>query len=623
MWSSRNSRRDVFAIAILAAGSVAMPGVALGDNSVTEPFTRIFDTNTSSEVSIQSANISARAGWIAVPEDTVEHSFKGDAVILNDRIAIMVRRSGHGAEVFSFGPEGPVSCASLTLTDSDGATPLQSLKIANNVQDNVAIEAEYSAANGEPQGMRLELTVGQPFVKVQPLKRARAIIVGAPCDYVVLPDFFADDIVIGAEDIPAQTAELPSENFLLQLFDQGNGIVMNVWDKRNQDVRVTMGKAAGRSVIESTEIEFGEGNAVWVAVMTRPGIWHGRFVSEKDSDKILSLDWMRPFPAVWRVDWRTADSLTDSWEMAIENPDGSFRKSDLFEVSRDDWTDEDWWFDNKPRRRWNTGGIGGYWYPCWFDKEGKAYLQPLKKGTRFAGPAVVYPINRSSDTPLSDYTVTDVVRNTLGVGPCQYILDLEGQGLSFKGKPTCAIRDFLDPIYEKGEQGSRTADVNQALDDVLVFMRLIRGRIEQYSGFGNDMQAYLSDQRGKNPGLTDFLDEMLELAREIDAGVERRKEGMNTPEHATALVDEFRTTLVGYLGPDASKRCETLTSGFVKIGDNQDELVAECRRAVKVLRQRAALEMARDSRVAPIVAEIRTRTQAVLRDPVNYEAARH
>jgi len=33
--------------------------------------------------------------------------------------------------------------------------------------------------------------------------------------------------------------------------------------------------------------------------------------------------------------------------------------------------------------------------------------------------------------------------------------------------------------------------------------------------------------------------------------------------------------------------------------------------------------MARDSRVAPIVAEIRTRTQAVLRDPVNYEAARH
>jgi hypothetical protein len=209
------------------------------------------------------------------------------------------------------------------------------------------------------------------------------------------------------------------------------------------------------------------------------------------------------------------------------------------------------------------------------------------------------------------------------VGPCQYILDLEGQGLSFKGKPTCATRNLLDPIYEKGEQANRTADVTQALDDVLAFIRLIRGRIEQYRAFGKDMQAYLADQRTKNPELAGFLDEMLKLTREIDAGVERHKAGMNTPEHATALVDEFRSTLVGYQGTDAFDHCKTLTSGFVKIGGNQDELVAECRRAVKVLRQRAALELALDPRVAPIVAEIRTRTQAVLRDPVNYEAARH
>lgn len=65
-------------------------------------------------------------------------------------------------------------------------------------------------------------------------------------------------------------------------------------------------------------------------------------------------------------------------------------------------------------------------------KTGKAYLQPLKKGVKFAGPTIIYPINQSADTPLSDFTVTDVVRNTLGVGPCQYILDLEGQGLAFQ-----------------------------------------------------------------------------------------------------------------------------------------------------------------------------------------------
>lgn len=613
----------LYAIAILVGASMPSLGVALADGSAVEPFTLVFDTNTPMETPFQRANFSERPKWTSVPEATLEYSFKGDTVILNDRIAVVVRRSGHSVEVFSLDPAGAVSCASLMLIDTDEAKQLQSLKIVNNAQDNVAIEAQYCATNGEYQGMRLELSIGQPFVKVQPLGRARAVIVGAPCDFVVLPDFFADDIAIGAMDIPAQTADLPSENFLLQLLGNGNGIVMNVWDKRNQDVRVQMGTAAGRAVIESTEIAFAEGNAVWVAVLSRPGIWHERIISENDRNKILPLDWIRPFPAVWRVDWRKDDALTDSWEMAVENPDGSFRKSDLFEVGRDDWTDSDWWADDKPRLRWNTGGVGSYMYPCWFDKDGKAYLQPLKKGTRFTGPALVYPINRSADTPLSEFTVTDIIRNTLGVGPCQYILDLEGQGLSFKGKPTCATRDILDPIYKKGEQAIRTAEVNQALDDVLAFIRLIRGRIEQYRAFGKEMQSYLDDQRNKNPQLNDFLEEMLRVTRDIDAGVERHKEGMNTPEHATALVDEFRSSLVDYQGKDAFERCKTLTAAFVKIGDNQDELVAECRRAAKVLRQRAALELARDSQVAPIVAEIRSRTQAILRDPVNYEAARH
>ena len=266
MHRSDKVRCSLSVVAFLAASALAMPDAALGDTRAAEPFTRIFDTNASSGTPLQSSDISARAGWIAVPEDTVEYSFKGDAIMLNDRIAIAVRKSCSGAEVFSLSPEGAVSCASLTLADSDKAKPLQSLTIANNAEDYVAIEAMYSGVNDVPLGMRLELIVGQPFVKAQPLKTARAIIVGAPCDFVVLPDFFADDIVIGAKDIPAQTADLPSENFLLQLAGQGSGIVMNVWDKRDQDVRVTVGKAAGRTVIESTEIAFGEGNAVWVAV---------------------------------------------------------------------------------------------------------------------------------------------------------------------------------------------------------------------------------------------------------------------------------------------------------------------------------------------------------------------
>jgi hypothetical protein len=44
---------------------------------------------------------------------------------------------------------------------------------------------------------------------------------------------------------------------------------------------------------------------------------------------------------------------------------------------------------------------------------------------------------------------------------------------------------------------------------------------------------------------------------------------------------------------------------------------------VKVLRQKAALAMAVDPRTAAVAGEIRSRTQAMLRNPTGYEAPRH
>jgi hypothetical protein len=165
--------------------------------------------------------------------------------------------------------------------------------------------------------------------------------------------------------------------------------------------------------------------------------------------------------------------------------------------------------------------------------------------------------------------------------------------------------------------------VEQALADCLAFIRHIRVRIEEYVSFGQEMRAYLDQQKRARPELADFLAEMDALTRRIDEFVAVRKEGIHTPEHATRLVDQFRTTLVDYQGDDALGRCKKLTAGFVEIGGNQDELVGECRMAVRILRQKAALAMALDPRTAPVAKEIRRRAQAILRNPTSYEAPRH
>jgi hypothetical protein len=88
-------------------------------------------------------------------------------------------------------------------------------------------------------------------------------------------------------------------------------------------------------------------------------------------------------------------------------------------------------------------------------------------------------------------------------------------------------------------------------------------------------------------------------------------------------VERFRQTMLDYEGPDAFQKCRQLTEALVEIGGNQDELVGECRWAVKVLRQRAALAAAQDPRLAQVAAEIRRRSQEVLRNPAGHEGARH
>ena len=586
-----------------------------------DPFVYIYDTETPLAEASKATYPKEFPTGLAISEGIRAHAFKGDSVVLNDKVALVLRTKSLGVDLYTRDATGFVLRSTLKPLGKEGIQGLERIRIEENASDGAVLLAEFSSSQNAPSGLRLELRVGQPIVKVQALGTTTSLHIEAACEYVVLPDFFADDIVVAAADLPVQRAALPSENFLLNLTDDGNALVMNVWDNRAQEVEVSIGQSETGSIIEATEIAFGEGGSVWVAALAEQGIWHHKNIQLADKDKILPLPWKRPYPAVWRVDWRRDDGLTDSWEMALEQPNGMYEKSELFERSQDDWTDSSWWSEDKPRRRWNTGGLGGYYYPCWLDKDGQGWLQPLNKQIVFWGPAIVYPIARNRETPLDKFTVTDIVRTALGVGPCQYILDVEGQDMDFQGRPTCDVRSALNAIYEQGMQGNRQPEIESALDDVLVFIRLIRGRIDKYAAFAKGMRGYLEKEKAGEHEF--FVLDMLKLLAHMESGIETRIVEIQTPQYAKSLVDGFRSSVLHYEGPDALQRCKEITSGFVKIGDNQDELVAECRLSVKLLRQHAGLAMATNPDISELVGEIRKQTQAVLRDPVNYEAARH
>ena len=592
------------------------PSLAKADETTA---VRVFDTRATSRVPLSSDAVCNHRNWTLVPEDTTAHKFKGDLVLLNCKLAVVLRHSGRGAEVYTLESNGATLRAELVALGSDPAAALSAVKIVENTADTASVDASFKTSKGERLTLGYELKQGQVFMQTQPRSGATGLQVNAPCRFAVLPDFFADDMVVDATQLMVPQTELPSENFLLHMLGDGEAILMAEWYPAKDDVRIMLSGHQQDRRITSSEIHYAPEGKICVAVLSAPGIWHRRDILPGDADRILHLGWKAPYAAHWRVDWQRDDKLTDSWEMLTQKPDGEYVKHGWY-GQPESFGNIDWLKDG--RKRWTTV-LGSFLYPCWVDKNGEGYLQPLKERVRFEGPALIYPINRLEATPLEQFTVVDIMRATMGVGPCEYILDVEGQKKTFQGRPTCASRTILDNIYASKAQKEKREEVQRTLDEVIAFVRHIRGRINDYAAFGHEMVAWLEQQKATHPELTGILNEMQDTTRKIDGFVDRRKEGIKTPEYATQLVDEFRSTLVDYEGEDALAKCKKITAALVGIGGNQDELVGECRMVVKILRQKAAMAMANDPRTANVAREVRRRTQQMLRNPTSYEAPRH
>lgn len=609
-----------------------------------------FDMHTTSDIPLTAERIQrSSAGTPAQPGAP-----SGDLVISNGQIMAVARKKGSGLELYSLRSGKAIYRARLQR----GAGPTESITLVESGRGGAVVELAWKDASA-----RFRIGKGEPFVESQSLSGDAPLRIDCPGRFVVLPDFFADDILVDARKLPLDAVELPSENFVLHFAGNHDAIVMGVYQNRDQEVRVTLAGKDAERTITGSEIAYGKaGSKVWVSVLEAPGMWHSVDVGPADKKKVLPLEWAMPFVAQWRVDFTRHDDLTDSWDLLLPAPEGDgfikpswlandgkiseATKTATGEVDRDAYKPGGPASDRlgPDRVRWTTV-LGRVPYPCWTDKERKGYLQPLEhKKLMFNGPVLLYPLNRLAETPVEWYTPVDIVRNTLGVGPCQYILDVEGQKQEHVGRATCHVRTLLNETYGAGQQKAKRTDIEHYLGDGLDFVTHIRNRILAYVEFGRGLRAYLAEQASGHPEYKDAAASLTAIAAEIDTRVEARMESIRKnpklapyaaeldkrgeaatpPNLAAQLNREFAKTLLDYEGADWKDRLKKeYTDPLTAIGGEQDEMVGECRWVVKALRQKAGLLMAQDPKSAPLAAEVRARTQKMLRGGAAYEGARH
>ena len=137
--------------------------------------------------------------------------------------------------------------------------------------------------------------MGQPFVKTEPRDGTTALMVEAPCRFVVLPDFFADNIVIDAAELSVARAELPSENFpappARARCDRDDGRQQSGAGREDRiGLPAAHKRRFGSGRINRSQMFYGPGGKIWVAVSRArasgtPATW-----GKGQAGKVMGLD---------------------------------------------------------------------------------------------------------------------------------------------------------------------------------------------------------------------------------------------------------------------------------------------------------------------------------------------
>jgi hypothetical protein len=304
--------------------------------------------------------------------------------------------------------------------------------------------------------------------------------------------------------------------------------------------------------------------------------------------------------------------------------------------------------------------------------EGKKWIWPIHT----YGKVIIYPLDRyqkdprnkkdTRETPLNAYTVVDVMRSTLGQGPCEYILDLDGQrnrkwlvtgkdGVrygSVKNRKLgicplyASIGNIIKPFLKENKPfDEKTLEtVTTEANDLHMFMRTIWGRNKEYRQWGKDFIAFCEKHGSASETLKPVAEQLAAIARRIDQEMERAKSRYVVPsdkknakgnmtgrrgtgDEAMAYWDSVMPKVQEHLksgDPANYRRAHNILSGRAPdglkgahtnaCGDEIDWMVVRLRRMVREIRHKAGSMDTSDPEVARFCAKVREQCRLILRN---------
>ena len=613
---------------------------------------QLFDTVTSYESPLSSYQIKNKRGWKPIADANIS----GDLYVENDRMAVILRKNSPGPEAYY--KIGTRAVKAMTLyplgPDNDPAINIESFKVISCDETHVLLNALFRTESEKTLFLEYLIRPGQATIEIRPGKDAKKIIMQAESKYTIMPDLFADDLVIELEKVKSNRFYLPGDNhLLLQMIDNGDAIIVCNWLSSDGEVEVALSNNDGKKLITETIISFQNNSKIWISLMAQKGIWHWANTSRLNIYKHTPLSWVVPYPAYWRIDYRRTDSkalgFTDSfWNAEIQN-DGSFKPVPNL-LNMDIINGRYIIAGSQEEKRLVRSSVvnkytgSGWWsYRGWFIQPffidgNSAFIKiPRFDGCRtirYAGPILIYPLLRvdpayaDRETRPSgerDETVEDVLHNIFGA---EYLNILDWADLNKRPEkdrfpPTCTTTEYCEKIFGRNEEIYRRGQIAAILGEMNLFVKYTRERLQEYLDWEKEMQVLYQESHQANPNLADAIKVTKSITRQIQRRFLREREKIKTPEQAAALSVEVIKLIARPAPPRGGasngsfklRIYDQICSQIRSIGKAQDELLGEYRDIVKITRQKVGLlhTQETDPDARAFLRLIRAQTQKILR----------
>jgi hypothetical protein len=291
---------------------------------------------------------------------------------------------------------------------------------------------------------------------------------------------------------------------------------------------------------------------VWLGFLEGRGLWHEQPIKAQDADKDLPLSRPRSLSARWRADFVRKDSTCLS-----------------------------------------------------VTSEDEAVV--LKAPVGFEGTRIVYPLDRSRSTPLDVFTPMDIMRNTLGVGPCQYVLDSEGLAGGEAATPAF-VMEWVEKQLKKKKID--TDEVRERLKSMTAHVGRTHARIQKYADLTEEVQGLLARGWSGVPPSN----EVVAATEKLRATAADMKASAATGMAATEAekVAKPADELAALVGKeDAAAKAAGPVAEVRAVGAAEDRALAKCRMATRWLRCQC-LDIAEGDVVkkAPALAEVAKKIEA-------------